>query len=73
MLTTTRNRAARLAKAVAENKLHRELHNFTRPKLLIIDEVGYLTLEPAQASLLFQVIAQRYPKFVSSQNSFVAG
>ncbi|HLA79713.1 MAG TPA: IS21-like element helper ATPase IstB [Vicinamibacteria bacterium] len=52
--------ARRLAKAVAENKLHREMHNYTRPKLLIIDEVGYLKLEPAQASLLFQVIAQRY-------------
>jgi len=71
--TTVQDLARRLAKAVHENKLHRELHNFTRPKLLIIDEVGYLTLDPAQASLLFQVIAQRYPKFVSSQNSFVAG
>lgn len=58
--TTVLELARRLAKAVSENKLHRELHNFTRPKLLIIDEVGYLKLEPAQASLLFQVIAQRY-------------
>lgn len=58
--TTVQDLARRLAKAVHENKLHRELHNFTRPKLLIIDEVGYLKLEPAQASLLFQVIAQRY-------------
>jgi len=58
--TTVQDLARRLAKAVHENKLHRELHNFTRPKLLIIDEVGYLRLEPAQASLLFQVIAQRY-------------
>jgi DNA replication protein DnaC len=36
------------------------MHNFTRPKLLIIDEIGYLTLDPTQASLLFQVISQRY-------------
>ena len=33
-----------------------------RPKLLIIDEVGYLALDALQASLLFQVICQRYQK-----------
>jgi len=32
----------------------------TRPKLLIIDEVGYLQLDQTQASLFFQVISQRY-------------
>jgi len=58
--TTVMALARRFGQAVADHKLHRELHNYTRPKLLIIDEVGYLKLEPAQASLLFQVIAQRY-------------
>jgi DNA replication protein DnaC len=54
--------ARRLSKAMSENRLHRELNNMVRPKLLIIDEVGYLQLDPAQASLLFQVISQRYEK-----------
>lgn len=54
--------ARRLSKALAENSLHREMNNLTRPKLLVIDEVGYLKLEPAQASLLFQVICARYEK-----------
>jgi len=58
--TTALDLAHRLSKAVDENRLHRELHNFTRPKLLIIDEVGYLTLDHTQASLLFQVVCQRY-------------
>ena len=58
--TTAIDVARRLSKAMAENRLHREMKNLTRPKLLIIDEVGYLTLETAQASLLFQVICQRY-------------
>jgi DNA replication protein DnaC len=58
--TTAMDLAHRLGKAVDENRLHREMHNFTRPKLLIIDEVGYLTLDHTQASLLFQVICQRY-------------
>jgi DNA replication protein DnaC len=38
------------------------MNNLTRPKLLVIDEVGYLKLEPAQASLLFQVICARYER-----------
>jgi DNA replication protein DnaC len=58
--TTAIDVARRLATALAENKLHREMKSLTRPKLLIIDEVGYLTLDPTQASLLFQVICQRY-------------
>jgi DNA replication protein DnaC len=36
------------------------MRNLTRPKLLILDEVGYLALDATQASLLFQVIANRY-------------
>lgn len=60
--TSALEMARRLTKALAENKLHREMNNLTRPKLLIMDEVGYLKLEPAQASLLFQVICARYER-----------
>lgn len=60
--TTAIDLARRLTKAMAENRLHRELKNLTRPKLLLIDEVGYLALDATQASLLFQVICQRYEK-----------
>ena len=60
--TTAIEMARRLQKALAENKLHREMNNLTRPKLLIIDEVGYLKLEQVQASLLFQAIASRYER-----------
>jgi DNA replication protein DnaC len=54
--------ARRLTKAVAENRLHRQINALTQPKLLVLDEVGYLTLEATEASLLFQVIAKRYEK-----------
>jgi DNA replication protein DnaC len=47
---------------MAENRLHRELNNMTRPKLLVIGEVGYLQLDTAEASLVFQVISSRYEK-----------
>ena len=54
--------ATKLTRAVDGNRLHREIQGLMRPKLLIIDEVGYLALDALQASLLFQVICQRYQK-----------
>lgn len=54
--------ARRLVAALAENRLRRELKNLTRPTLLILDEVGYLALDPSQASLVFQVLCERYEK-----------
>jgi hypothetical protein len=45
-----------------ENRLSREMKNLTRPKLLIVDEVGYLKLEQPEASLVFQTISQRYER-----------
>ena len=60
--TTAIEMARRLAKAMSENRLHREMNNLTRPKLLIIDEVGYLSLDATQGSLLFQVICSRYER-----------
>ena len=60
--TTAIEMARRLAKANHEHRLHREMNNLVRPSLLIIDEVGYLTLDSTQASLVFQVIAERYEK-----------
>ncbi len=60
--TTAMDLAHRLTKAVDANRLHRELNMLTQPKLLIIDEIGYLSFDAIQASLLFQVICKRYQK-----------
>lgn len=60
--TTAIELARRMARALKENRLSREIKNLTRPKLLIVDEVGYLALESAHASLLFQAICERYEK-----------
>lgn len=60
--TTAIELARRLTKAVDENRLHRQINSLTQPKLLVIDEMGYLTLDTTQASLLFQVICKRYEK-----------
>lgn len=60
--TTAVDLARRMAKAMADNRLSREINNLIRPKLLIIDEVGYLSLEAHHASLLFQAICERYER-----------
>lgn len=54
--------ARKLDKAMAENRLHRELNSLIHKKLLIIDEMGYLPLDAAQSALLFQVISRRYDR-----------
>ena len=50
----------RLAAAHDRNTLDTELRKLHRYRLLIIDEVGYLPLDAAAASLFFQLIASRY-------------
>jgi DNA replication protein DnaC len=60
--TTAIELARRMARAMAENRLTREINSLVRPKLLLLDEVGYLSLEPAHASLLFQAISERYER-----------
>ena len=54
--------ARKLAAAYAQNRLAHVLKILTAPKLLIIDEIGYLGLDATQASLLFQVICHRYER-----------
>jgi len=51
---------AQLAKAHNEGRLEDRLIHFGKPKLLIIDELGYLPFEPAAAHLFFQLVSRRY-------------
>ena len=51
-----------LKRAYEENRLERRLRIYARPKILLIDEVGYLPLDRASANLLFQVISARYER-----------
>jgi DNA replication protein DnaC len=60
--TTIHDMNDKLRKAIDKGCLKREMNNLTRPSLLAIDEVGYLPLERAEASLLFQVICERYER-----------
>lgn len=56
----------RMKLAFAQNRMPHYMKMLTTPKLLIVDEVGYLGLDTQQASLLFQVICVRYEKQLST-------
>ena len=51
-----------LKKARLENRLESRLKHYTKYKLLIIDEIGYLPIDPEDAKLFFQLIDMRYEK-----------
>lgn len=51
---------ANLKRAKSENRLEYKLRHYFSYSLLIIDEVGYLPIEPDSADLLFELIARRY-------------
>lgn len=53
---------ANLAKAQIENRLEERLTHYAKPKLLIVDELGYLPLEPDAAHLFFQRVSKRYER-----------
>lgn len=64
----------RLVRAQNENRLERALQQLVYPKLLIIDEIGYLPLTRAEASLFFRLIVRRYEKasmIITSNKSFL--
>lgn len=51
-----------LVRGHAEGKLEQRLAQLSKPKLLILDEFGYLPFEPAAAHLLFQLVSRRYER-----------
>ena len=62
-----------LTKTVAEGRLDERLKIYTVPRLLIIDEIGYLPIDRAGANLFFQLISRRYergPMILTSNQSF---
>jgi DNA replication protein DnaC len=52
----------RLSAAESTRQLARELQRYQSPRVLVIDELGYLPLDKRGAELLFQVITKRYER-----------
>lgn len=53
---------ATLARAAADGKLAEQILFYAKPKLLIVDELGYLPLEKQTANLFFQLVSRRYER-----------
>lgn len=51
-----------LSAAQATNTLSKALKTYVAPRLLLIDELGYLPMDKRGADLLFQVISARYER-----------
>ena len=75
LFTTAATMITALTKAMAEGKLDDKLKMYTVPRLLIVDEIGYLPIERQGANLFFQLISRRYekgPMVLTSNQSFGA-
>lgn len=66
---------ASLTRAHAENRLEEKLKQLVQPKLLIIDEIGYLPIERLGANLFFQLVSRRYERgsILLTSNQSLAG
>lgn len=63
----------RLVRARHENRLERTLQQLVYPRVLILDELGYLPLTREEASLFFRLLVRRYERaslIVTSNKSF---
>ena len=59
---TFENLITQLKKAHQENRLETRLKFFSKYKVLIIDEIGYMPIDLDTANIFFQLIAKRYEK-----------
>ena len=51
-----------LSAAAATGCLKRTMQRYLKPRLVIIDEIGYLPIDKLGADLLFQIISERYER-----------
>jgi DNA replication protein DnaC len=73
LFTTAAALIASLTRALTEGRLEERLKLYTVPRLLIIDEIGYLPIDRPGANLFFQLISRRYergPMILTSNQSF---
>ena len=54
--------SANLVQAYRQGRFEERLSQYAKPKLLVIDELGYLPIEPQASHLFFQLVARRYER-----------
>ena len=62
LFTSATSLLAALSKAESEGNLAERLTHYGKPKLLIVDELGYLPFERRSAHLFFQLVSKRYER-----------
>lgn len=60
LFTTAAKMVNHLATAKAAHRLENELSKYRRPRVAIIDELGYVSMDLEASNLFFQVISQRH-------------
>lgn len=75
LFTTAAAMIGSLTKALSEGRLEEKIKHYTVPRLLIVDEIGYLPIDRQGANLFFQLISRRYekgPMVLTSNQTFGA-
>jgi DNA replication protein DnaC len=73
LFTTAGHMLNELAAQDGDNALRRRIKHYAKPRLLVIDEVGYLSYGNRHADLLFGIISQRYqdkPTIITTNKPF---
>ncbi|MGI6187277.1 IS21-like element helper ATPase IstB [Paenibacillus ginsengihumi] len=71
--TTVTQLVEELRRAHHANRLDAKMRQYLRPRILVIDEVGYLPMDSLAANLFFQLISTRYERgsmILTSNKSF---
>ncbi len=62
LFTTASALLADLSERHSSHALQQRLRHYARPKLLCIDEIGYLSYDARAADLLFEIVTRRYQR-----------
>jgi DNA replication protein DnaC len=74
LFVTLETLISRLKKAQTEQRVDKQIQLFLYPRVLIIDEMGYLPMNREEAGLFFRLLSRRYEKasvIITSNKSFV--
>ncbi len=73
LFTTTMDMINHLIAAEADHSLLKKLHHYQSQEVLVVDEIGYLSLGEQGSNLFFQVISQRHetrPTIITTNRPF---
>lgn len=71
--TTLDDLVRKLRAAETNGRFNRQLAAYLRPAVLVVDEVGYLPLDRAEANMVFQLVSRRYERgtmIITSNKAF---